>query len=45
MLDNGVKEEVRGMQWHRRGDYFPFDIRVNKTPFTRRELLSVVDIG
>ena len=41
MLDNGVKEKVMGMQWHIKGDYFTFDIRVNKKPFTRRGLLSM----
>ena len=41
MLDNCVKEKVLGMQWHIRGDYFSFDIRVNKKPFTRRGLLSM----
>ena len=41
MLDNGVKEKVLGMQWHTRGDYFIFDIRVSKKPFTRRGLLSM----
>ena len=35
MLDNGVKEKVLGMQWHVKGDYFTFDIHVNKKPFTR----------
>ena len=30
MLDNGVKEKVLGMQWHIKGDYFTFDIHVNK---------------
>ena len=39
MLDNGVKKKVLGMQWHIRGDYFTFDICVNKKPFTRRGLL------
>ena len=33
MLDNGVKEKVLGMQWHIKGDYFTFDIHVNKKPF------------
>ena len=41
MLDNGVEEKVLGMQLHIRGDYCTFDIRVNKKPFTRRELLSM----
>ena len=41
MLDNGLKEKVLGMQWHIRGDYFTFDIRVNKKAFTRRGLLSM----
>ena len=41
MLDNGVKEKVLGMQWHIKGDYFTFDIHVNKKPFTRRGLLSM----
>ena len=33
MLDNGVKENVLGTQWHIKGDY--------KKPFTRRGLLSM----
>ena len=41
MLDNGVKEKVLGMQWHIKGDYFTFNIHVNKKPFTRRGLLSM----
>ena len=41
MLDNGVKEKVLGIQWHIRGDYFTFEIRVNKKLFTRRGLLSM----
>ena len=41
MLDNGVKEKVLGMQWHVKGDYFTFDIHVNKKSFTRRGLLSM----
>ena len=41
MLNNGVKEKDLGMQWHIRVDYFTFDIRVNKKPFTRRGLLSM----
>ena len=41
MLDNGVKEKVLGMQWHIKGDYFTFDIHVNKKSFTRRGLLSM----
>ena len=41
MLNNGVKEKVLGMQWHVKGDYFTFDIHVNKKPFTRRGLLSM----
>ena len=39
MLDNGVKEKVLGIQWHVKGDYFTFDIHVNKKSFTRRGLL------
>ena len=42
MLDNGVKEKVLGMQWHIKGDYFTFDIHVNKKPFIRRGLLSMI---
>ena len=41
MLDNGVKEKVLGIQWHIRGDYFTFEIRVNKKLFTRRGLHSM----
>ena len=41
MLDNGVKEKVLGIQWHVKGDYFTFDIHVNKKSFTRRGLLSM----
>ena len=41
MLDNGVKENVMGMQWHIRGNYFIFDICLNKKPFIRRGLLSM----
>ena len=36
-----MKEKVLGMQWHIKGDYFTFDIHVNKKPFTKQGLLSM----
>ena len=44
MLDNGVKEKVLGIQWHVKGDYFTFDIHVNKKSFTRRGLLLTASV-
>ena len=38
---NAIKIQGKNMQWYIKGNYFTFDIHVNKKPFTRRGLLSM----